>query len=59
MADDTSMAGAPDRSRIPLCGVYEVRYWTDKHGIADGVKAAMHAVGGLSRCDRTRLDRMK
>lgn len=33
MADDNTIRGPQDRSRINLSEDYEVRYWTDKFGI--------------------------
>lgn len=46
MADDKSIIGRPQRSRISLSGVHEVGYWTDKHGVAaERFKAAVKAVG--------------
>lgn len=46
MADDKSNKGEPDRSRISLSEMYEVKYWADKYGVnADRLKAAVAAVG--------------
>jgi len=46
MADDKSNTGEPDRSRVSLSEVYEVKYWSDKYGAsADRLKAAVDAVG--------------
>jgi len=46
MADDKSMTGEPDRSRISLSEAYEVRYWTENYGVTEErLKAAVEAVG--------------
>jgi hypothetical protein len=46
MADDKSMAGEPDRSRISLSEAYEVKYWTDNYGVTvERLQAAVKAVG--------------
>ncbi|KQS03560.1 hypothetical protein ASG11_04240 [Sphingomonas sp. Leaf357] len=46
MADDKTLRGPQDASRISLGEDYEVQYWTDKFGIsADELHAAVAAVG--------------
>lgn len=46
MADDKTVRGPQDASRIALGEDYEVRYWTDKFGFsADELRAAVAAVG--------------
>jgi uncharacterized protein DUF3606 len=46
MADDKNNTGEPDRSRISLSEIYEVKYWSDKYGTtAPRLKAAVAAVG--------------
>jgi len=46
MADDKSITGEPDRSRISLSEAYEVKYWADNYGVtAERLKAAVNAVG--------------
>ena len=46
MADDTSKAGAADRSRINVNQPHEVQYWTKALGISeDQLKKAVQSVG--------------
>jgi hypothetical protein len=46
MADDKTLRGPQDRSRIALGEDYEVRYWTKKFGVSkDQLADAVGAVG--------------
>lgn len=46
MADDKTLRGSQDASRIALGEDYEVRYWTDKFGVsAEELRTAVAAVG--------------
>lgn len=46
MADDKTLKGPQDRSRINTSEDYEVRYWSQKFGVsADELKAAVKKVG--------------
>lgn len=46
MADDKTLRGPQDSSRIALGEAYEVRYWTDKFGVSrEQLEAAVKAVG--------------
>ncbi|NMN06737.1 MULTISPECIES: DUF3606 domain-containing protein [unclassified Novosphingobium] len=46
MADDKTLRGPRDRSRIALGEEYEVRYWTEKFGVSrDQLAEAVKAVG--------------
>ncbi|MDQ2765484.1 MAG: DUF3606 domain-containing protein [Pseudomonadota bacterium] len=46
MADDKTLRGPQDASRIALGEDYEVRYWTNKFGVsADALHDAVAAVG--------------
>ena len=46
MADDLKYRGEPDRSRINLREVHEVRYWSQKFRVsAEKLQAAVKAVG--------------
>ena len=46
MADDRSIRGAADRSRINMQEDYEVRYWTEKWSVTrEQLAAAVRAVG--------------
>jgi hypothetical protein len=46
MADDTSKAGAADRSRININQPHELQYWTRALGVSeDELKKAVQAVG--------------
>jgi hypothetical protein len=46
MADDKTLRGPQDASRIALDEDYEMRYWTDKFGVStDELHSAVAAVG--------------
>jgi hypothetical protein len=46
MADDPTLKGPQDRSRINLSQDYEVRYWTQKFGVtAAELRDAIKKVG--------------
>lgn len=46
MADNKSMIGGQDRSRINMNEDYEVQYWKDKFKVsADRLREAVNAVG--------------
>lgn len=46
MADNKSMTGGQDRSRINVNEDYEVQYWKDKFNVsADRLREAVNAVG--------------
>lgn len=46
MADDKTLRGPQDRSRIALGEDYEVEYWTDKFGVSrERLEQAVKAVG--------------
>jgi hypothetical protein len=46
MADDMKNRGDPDRSRINLKEVHEVRYWAQKFGVsAEALQAAVKEAG--------------
>lgn len=54
MADDKTLRGPQDRSRIALGEDYEVRYWTEKFGVskdqlADAVKAVGNSADAVER----------
>ena len=60
MADDTSIRGTVDRSRINMSQPHEVRYWTTKFGVSeDQLKAAVAKVGTSARLSRKRLKRTR
>ncbi|MFC4254666.1 DUF3606 domain-containing protein [Altererythrobacter xixiisoli] len=49
MADDKTIKGPQDSSRISMNEDYEVYYWTDKFGISrDRLQEAVDAVGNSS-----------
>lgn len=46
MADDTTIRGPQDRSRVNLSENYEVRYWTKKFGVTrDELARAVQKAG--------------
>ena len=46
MADDKTLRGPQDRSRISMSEDYEVEYWTNKFGVSrDELQKAVDAVG--------------
>jgi hypothetical protein len=46
MADDRSIRGAADRSRINMQEDYEIRYWTQKWNVSrEQLAAAVREVG--------------
>lgn len=46
MADDKTLRGPQDRSRVSLSEDYEVSYWTGKFGVSkDQLAEAVNAVG--------------
>jgi hypothetical protein len=46
MADDKTLRGPQDSSRIAMGEDYEVEYWTDKFGVSrDALQRAVDAVG--------------
>lgn len=46
MADDKTLRGPQDSSRIAMGEDYEVEYWTDKFGVSrDALQKAVDAVG--------------
>ena len=46
MADDKTLRGPRDSSRIAMGEDYEVEYWTDKFGVSrDALQKAIDAVG--------------
>jgi hypothetical protein len=49
MADDRTIRGAADRSRINMQEDYEVRYWTQKWSISrEQLAAAVREVGVMA-----------
>ena len=49
MADDKSMTGQADRSRINIHEDYEVRHWTEKFGVtAEELRGAVANVGVMA-----------
>ena len=49
MADDRSIRGAADRSRINMQEDYEVRYWTQKWNVSrEQLAAAVREVGVMA-----------
>lgn len=49
MADDKTLRGPQDRSRIALGEDYEVAYWTDKFGVSrERLEEAVRAVGNAA-----------
>jgi hypothetical protein len=50
MADDRTLKGPRDRSRINFSEDYEVRYWTQKFGVTeDELRAAVNRVGNSAK----------
>ncbi|MBC7954736.1 MAG: DUF3606 domain-containing protein [Cytophagales bacterium] len=50
MSDDLKNRGEPDRSRINLTEVHEVRYWSQKFGVsAEALQAAVKAAGSQAK----------
>lgn len=46
MADDKTLRGPQDRSRISMSEDYEVEYWTNQFGVSrDELQKAVDAVG--------------
>jgi len=46
MADDKSLRGPQDRTRIAIGEDYEVAYWCDRFGVSrERLEEAVHAVG--------------
>lgn len=56
MADDTTIRGQQDRSRINVHEEHEVRYWTEALGInKEQLVAAVKEVGPMADAVRTKL----
>jgi hypothetical protein len=56
MADNKSLKGVQDRTRINLSEDYEVRYWCEKFGVtADELKAAVKRVGNSAKAVESEL----
>jgi hypothetical protein len=50
MADNKSLKGVQDRTRINLSEDYEVRYWCEKFGVTeDELRAAVKRVGNSAK----------
>jgi Protein of unknown function (DUF3606) len=50
MADDKTLKGPQDRSRISLSEDYEVRYWCEKFGVTEEeLRAAVKRVGNSAK----------
>jgi hypothetical protein len=50
MADNKSMKGVQDRTRINLSEDYELRYWCEKFGVTeDELRAAVKRVGNSAK----------
>lgn len=60
MADDTSLRGPQDRTRINVNEDYELRYWSDKFGVSkDALKAAVQRVGVMAADVEAELKRQR
>jgi hypothetical protein len=56
MADNKTMRGPQDSSRIAMNEDYEVAYWTDKFGVSrDELQNAIDAVGNSAAAVEQRL----
>jgi len=56
MADDKTLRGPQDASRIALGEDYEVDYWTGKFGVTrERLEAAVKAVGNSAAAVEARL----
>ena len=58
MADDKTLRGPQDSSRIALGEDYEVEYWTDKFGVSrEALQKAVDAVGNSADAVQSHLNR--
>lgn len=58
MADDKTIRGPRDSSRIAMGEDYEVRYWTDKFGVSrERLQQAVDAVGNNAEAVEQHLSR--
>ena len=58
MADDKSLRGPQDSSRVAMGEDYEVAYWTDKFGVSrERLQEAVDAVGNSADAIKTYLAR--
>jgi hypothetical protein len=58
MADDKTDRWRPDRDRIHITEVYELRYWSDKLGVTkEELAAAVKRVGPMIRDVEVELKR--
>jgi hypothetical protein len=56
MADNKTLRGPQDSSRIAMNEDYEVAYWTDKFGVSrDELQKAVDAVGNSAAAVEQRL----
>lgn len=56
MADNRTLRGPRDSSRIAMGEDYEVEYWTDKFGVSrDELQKAVDAVGNSADAVEARL----
>jgi hypothetical protein len=50
MADEKADRGRPDRDRINITEVYELRYWSNKFGVSkEELAAAVARVGPIAK----------
>ncbi len=58
MADDKTLRGPRDASRIALGEDYEVEYWTNALGVSkDKLREAVNAVGNSAAAVRAHLNK--
>ena len=58
MADDKTDRGRPDRDRINISEVYELRYWSNKFGVTkEELAAAVERVGPIAKDVEAELKR--
>lgn len=58
MADDKTLRGPQDSSRVAMGEDYEVAYWTDKFGVSrERLQEAVDAVGNSADAIRAYLAR--
>jgi len=58
MADDKTLRGPRDSSRVAMGEDYEVAYWTDKFGVSrDRLQEAVDAVGNSANAIKAYLAR--
>lgn len=58
MADDKTLRGPQDSSRVAMGEDYEVAYWTDKFGVSrDRLQEAVDAVGNSADAIKAYLSR--